>query len=54
MPIITELSLTDNITDPIKYDVLHSDFTAANTSYLWTVFQIQAKCDLDTLDRTSQ
>ena len=54
MPIITELSLTDNISDPIKYDSLHSDFTAVNTSYLWSVFKIQAKCDSDTLDRTSQ
>ncbi len=50
MPITIELSLVDNQLDRIVSNMDHVGFTAANTSVTWSILNVQAKCDLVTLD----
>ena len=50
MPITIELSLVDDVNDPIISNVGNAGFTALNTSTTWQVVNVQAKCDLVTLD----
>ena len=53
MPLVLELELVDNATDPIVSNFSGSgakDFTADNTSVKWSLNQVQVKCDMCTLD----
>ena len=55
MPLAIQLPLVDNATDPIisgttTYTNALTNFTAANASYEWPLVNVQAKCDLITLD----
>ena len=50
MPITIELSLVDDPLDPIVSNMNHVGFTDANTAKTWEILNVQAKCDLVTLD----
>ena len=58
MPIVIELSLVDNPLDPIIYTGVNRGVAAVDsgpffteaTSNLWSIVNVQAKCDLVTLD----
>ena len=49
-PITIELELVNDATVPIVSYLGGSEFTAANTSLLWQIQNVQVKCDLCTLD----
>ncbi|MFM7986885.1 MAG: hypothetical protein ACKPKO_46985, partial [Candidatus Fonsibacter sp.] len=42
--------LVDVMTDPIVSNTDHGDFTDGNTAKTWEILNVQAKCDLVTLD----
>ena len=50
MPITIELSLVDDMQDPIISNLNHAGFTAGNTPLTWSIINAQVKCDLVTLD----
>ena len=54
MPIPIELELTSILTDPIIYPndlaVAGAVFTAANSTTLWQIEDVQIKCDICSLD----
>ncbi|MFM7978440.1 MAG: hypothetical protein ACKPKO_03910, partial [Candidatus Fonsibacter sp.] len=56
VPLTIELSLVDNATYPIIYPGVHPDIVPANsvntkvTCNSWSILNVQAKCDLVTLD----
>ncbi|MFM7982141.1 MAG: hypothetical protein ACKPKO_22765, partial [Candidatus Fonsibacter sp.] len=58
VPLTIELSLVDNATDPIIYPGVYPDPIPANsfapnvTSNTWSILNVQAKCDLITLDNS--
>ena len=51
-PLTIELELVDNFTEPIVSNFIRAGpgFTAANTSQLWQIEQVQCKVDVCTLD----
>ena len=50
MPSTIELSLFDDTLDPIVSNMNHVGFTANTTSTTWSILNVQAKCDIVTLD----
>ena len=50
MPITVELSLVDDPLDPIVSNMNYVGFTSINASTTWSILNVQAKCDLVTLD----
>ena len=50
MPSTIELSLFDDPLDPIVSNMNHVGFTANTTSTTWSILNVQAKCDIVTLD----
>ena len=54
-PLAFELELVDKATDPIVSNFSGTgakDFKAENTSLLWSLNQVQLKCDICTLDNS--
>ena len=49
-PITIELELVNDSTEPILSDLTGTQFTAANTSVQWQIWNVQAKCDMCILD----
>ena len=60
MPLTIELSLVDNILDPLIYNsnprpgggAIADFFYNDNSSNAWSILNVQAKCDLVTLDNS--
>ena len=50
MPITIELSLVANPLDPIISDLDHNGSNDGHTSTTWEILNVQAKCDLVTLN----
>ena len=51
MPITIELSLVYDPLDPIVSSMGYQGFAVANTATTWQIMNVQAKCDLATLER---
>ena len=49
-PITIELELVQDSTEPILSHLTGTEFTTTNTSVLWQIQNVQAKCDICTLD----
>ncbi len=55
MPITIELELVNSAFDPIVSNLTgDGDFSAANTSVVWQIENVQVKCDICTLDNGLQ
>lgn len=55
MPLVLELELVDKATEPIVSNFSGTgatDFKADNTSLVWSLNQVQVKCDMCTLDNS--
>ena len=50
MPLTSELSLLDTITDPTNNYCTTNEVTSAHPCQLWSIQNVQAKFDLITLD----
>ena len=52
MPLTIELSLVDDVAEPIVSNLAHATtgFTNAATSTTWQIHNVQAKCDIIALD----
>ena len=52
MPITIEVSLVDDVAEPIVFNLAYAvvGFTNATTSNIWQTQNVQAKCDIAALD----
>jgi hypothetical protein len=50
MPLTIELSLVDDMDDPVVTHLNHGHFIYFNVASTWSIFKAQVKCDLVTVD----